>query len=78
MTNDPYWRRAIHPSEHPLLQYGDYQVEPEPASLTEGTSFLAQQVYGKRIVCVLGSFPTVVAAVIAIEEHMQLRLAAEG
>lgn len=64
---------AIHPAEHPLLAYADYQVEPERAAAGKPQRFRAQQIYGHRIVCIVGSYDTVLLAVAAIEEHAELR-----
>ena len=56
-----------------MLRYCDYQVEPEAAGYGKPHRFCAQQVHGRRIVCILGSYDTVVEAVIAIEEHAMAR-----
>jgi hypothetical protein len=64
---------SIHPAEQPLLAYADYQVEPEPSVPGQPNRFRAQQIRGKRIVCIVGSFDTVVQAVVAIEEHAMVR-----
>lgn len=64
---------AIHPAEHPLLAYADYQVEPETGGLGKSNRFRAQQIHGGRIVCVVGSYDTVLDAVAAIEEHARVR-----
>lgn len=66
-------RNAIPPAEQPMLAYADYQVEPERAEAGKPQRFRAQQIYGHRIVCIVGSFDTVVAAVAAIEEHAMVR-----
>jgi hypothetical protein len=63
---------AIHPSEHPLAQWGEYHVDPEPAGMGKPNRFRAQRVVAKRIVCVLGSYDSVPEAMLAIDEHMKL------
>lgn len=65
--------RAIHPAEYPLLAYADYQVVPEAGREGKSDRFRVQQVFGRQIVCILGSYPTVLIAVAAIEEHKSLR-----
>ena len=64
---------AIHPAEHPLLAYADYQVEPESGAMGGRKRFRAQQIHGTEIVCIVGSYDTVPQAVAAIEEHAMLR-----
>ena len=65
--------RAIHPAEYPLLAYADYQVVPEAGREGKQDRFRVQQVFGWQIVCVVGSYATVLLAVAAIEEHAMVR-----